>query len=196
MQSLKSGKNFKLNERVKRYRRKLKYNTMMAFGGRCVHPRCDKNADENLDELHLIHPNQDGNEHRTLISKGYMASLFYSALKKRGWNTDGFKVVVMCKSHHNVLDKSGENAPWFGKNRSEETKMKIASTLSQRTGEDNNNWKGDSASVAAKYQRHRRRPDLYPPLTEQEKDEHGLFIKEYYREYRRRKRNNAILVRQ
>jgi hypothetical protein len=85
---------------------------MNVFGGKCVHTdngiQCSKNSIDDLKELHLMHPNNDGNAHRDLISNGQRGYPFYQALKKRNWNTDGFVVEVRCKSHHHSFDTKGK----------------------------------------------------------------------------------------
>lgn len=92
----------------------LKREVMTAFGGICVHVengiQCSKNAINNLDDLELSHPNNDGEEHRNLISNGHAGVSFYRELKKLNWNTSGFVVEVRCKKHHRILDKSGEKS--------------------------------------------------------------------------------------
>ena len=95
----------------KEKRASLKKEAMIFFGGQCVYVnkngvRCSKNAVDNLEELVLSHPNNDGNKHRNLISNGQKGDSFYTALKKRKWKTDGFVVEVMCKFHH---DSSSSN---------------------------------------------------------------------------------------
>lgn len=97
----------------KEKREMLKWETMMAFGGRCTHIdengiRCDKNVFTDLKELHLTHPHDNGNDHRNLISNGQRGRDFYKALKKRNWNTDGFIVEIMCSSHHSSFDIRGK----------------------------------------------------------------------------------------
>lgn len=119
------GNNDKLESQCKecmsRYRKErrvlLKREAMIFFGGRCTHMdngiQCAKNADDDLDELELIHPNDDGNEHRNLISKEQKGQAFYKALKDRGYVTDGYDVKVMCKSHHHSLDNTGKKHPRY-----------------------------------------------------------------------------------
>lgn len=96
----------------------LKREVIDAFGGRCSYVdkhgvRCSKNSVNDLKDLELSHPNGDGDAHRSLISNGRTGSSFYRALKKQNWNTDGFDVVVMCKSHHHSLDKTGQKHPLY-----------------------------------------------------------------------------------
>jgi len=98
----------------------LKQEVMTAFGGRCVHVdkngiQCTKNLVNDFPNLDLIHPNGDGDEHRALINNGRHGYSFYRALKKRSWDTDGFVVQIMCKSHHRSLDHSGTKHSNYGK---------------------------------------------------------------------------------
>lgn len=186
MQSLKSGerlihRRMYQREWMRRHREKNKYEAMMAFGGRCNHPECDKNADEHLGDLHLIHPNRDGNEHRILVSNGLTGLSFYRALKRRGWNTDGFEVVVMCKSHHYSHDMKG-----IPKSESH-----IRQMSEDRIGKKHHAWKGNECHITAKYNRYRRNPDLYS-MSVEDWDEFRAFKRE---EYHRRKKL-AVLARQ
>lgn len=132
----------------------LKREAMMMFGGVCTYPDCDKNVNENLDELHLSHPNEDGDKHRTLLGGMKSGCPFYHALKSRNWNTDGFVIVVMCKHHHASLDTKHEGNP---------------------------SWKGNDVSVGGKYIRHQRHPNLYPSLTVDEREEYNNRQREDYR---------------
>lgn len=123
----------------KEIRELLKRETMLSFGGRCVHidengVKCSKNVKDNLRELHLIHPNDDGDEHRNLISNGQAGYMFYRELKKRNWNTDGFVIEIRCKTHHHSLDNSGNKNPLYGTFHSKETKAKMRET---NTGKNN-----------------------------------------------------------
>ena len=98
----------------------LKQEIIEAFGSRCVYidkngNQCLKNIKDNLEELELSHPNNDGGEHRKSISSGRGGYSFYKSLKKRNWNTDGFVIEVRCKSHHSSFDRKGKKNPSYGK---------------------------------------------------------------------------------
>jgi len=128
------GLSSRCKECVSKYQKEknvlLKREAMNAFGGRCNYinengTQCSKNAIDNIEDLDLIHPNGDGNEHRALISNRQGSSPFYRALKKGGWKTGKFVVKVMCRSHHLMFDRSGKKHPLYGTSRSKETKTKI-----------------------------------------------------------------------
>lgn len=116
----KDGLGYQCKECERKYKEEkwasLKLEAINTFGGQCAHIdengiRCLKNSIDDLDELELSHPNGDGNEHRNLISDGRKGYRFYRALKRRNWNTDGYVIKVMCKSHHSSFDKSGKKHP-------------------------------------------------------------------------------------
>jgi hypothetical protein len=141
-----------ISEYQKKKRINIKQEAMIFFGGQCVNidkngMQCLKNVKDNLDELELSHPNNDGDAHRDLISDGEKGHHFYEALKKRGWDTDGYKVEVMCSSHHRSLDRhttGKHNNPVWLKERyidDDMTQREIAgicgvsqSTISNRLG--------------------------------------------------------------
>ena len=108
----KDGLQYVCKECVHKDRTDLKREAMIYFGGQCVHTengiQCSKNYIDDLDELDLSHPNNDGDSHRDLISNGHTGYSFYKALKDRGWGTDGFDVQIVCRSHHTILDHSGK----------------------------------------------------------------------------------------
>jgi len=120
----KDGLNYRCKRCKSKYDRErrisLKREAINAFGGRCINidangVQCSKNSIDDLEDLHLIHPNGDGDVHRNLISNGKGSLPFYRALKKRGWNTGKFVVQVMCASHHHIFDKSGKKNPNYGR---------------------------------------------------------------------------------
>ena len=47
-----------------------------------------------------------------------------------------------------------------------------------RSGENSLIWRGDNVSAAAKYVRHWKCPDKYPPLTEEERQEYNAYNRE------------------
>jgi len=67
--------------------------------------------------------------------------------------------------------------------------MTIAEHTSfHKNGENNPSWLGDNAHVLAKYNRHRKHPDKYPPLTDEEQEERKAYCRAYAREWRRKER--------
>ena len=146
-----------MNER--RYQQKLKHEAMEAFGGKCI--ICGAS---DLSKLHLTHPNGDGYQHRTLISRGRGGVAFYRALRNREWGTDGFELVVMCISCHNIHDFTGSKSVHWGKKN-----------------EDAVTFKPESTNPNTKYHRHKRDPERFP-MTEGDWQQY----REYYRETRQR----------
>lgn len=115
--SAKDGLDYRCKKCISKYQKKrnvdLKREAMIAFGSQCAYIgkngiQCSKNVDDNLDELELSHPNNDGDAYRALICNGQCGSPFYKALKDRTWDTNGFVVEVRCRTHHRRLDKSGK----------------------------------------------------------------------------------------
>jgi hypothetical protein len=66
------------------------------------------------------------------------------------------------------VGSKGEKNPNYGKHGAETT-----------------GWKGGNVPIIQKYERHLTRPDLYPPLTEDEQEEY----RRYWREYRKKKKS-------
>jgi hypothetical protein len=93
-------------------------------------------------------------------------------------NDDFANLQLMTSSEHTSLHKSGENNHMYGVEFTERRRRELM-------GENNPNWRGDTASIVTRYQRHLRNPDRYPPLTEDERQEYNAYI----RERRRKKRS-------
>jgi len=91
-------------------------------------------------------------------------------------NDDFANLQLMTSSEHSSLHNKGEKHPKYGAKFSEKYRH-------EWKGERNPNWLGDAASITAKYNRHRRNPSLYPPLTDEERREYNAYNRE-----RRRKR--------
>lgn len=121
---------YKNPERRKEYRQSIKRGAIEAFGGKCV--IC---GTSDFSKLHLTHPNGDGDQHRKLLGVRRCGEDVYFALRKRGWDTDGFKIVVMCAKHHRKHDFSGEKSPL---------------------------WKPESTNPKTKYTRYYRNPEKHP----------------------------------
>lgn len=81
--------------------------------------------------------------------------------------------------HHkdgNSLNDAFENLELM--TLSEHTSLEM---FGERMGKNNPNWHGDDASANAKYCRHYRHPNLYPPLTEAEREERNAYNRERYK---------------
>ena len=73
-------------------RTRIRSELIAAYGGRCV--CCGETA---AAFLTLDHTNHDGKEHRAAFGGRGIATSFqvYSDLKRRGWPTDGFRLLCM-----------------------------------------------------------------------------------------------------
>jgi len=87
-------------------------------------------------------------------------------------NDDFENLLLMTHAEHTSLHNSGENSSMYG-----------------RRGEKNHNWKGDDANAVAKYLRHYRYPNKYPPLTNEERENRRAYFRE---RYRKRKENSIV----
>lgn len=90
---------------------------------------------------------------------------------------------LMSKAEHDSFNKSGADNPMFDKRHSAETKRRMSDS---QKGEKHFRWQ-DIATMEAKYHRHRRNPNEYPPLTEKERKERNDCQR---RKYKERKENN------
>lgn len=100
-------------------------------------------------------------------------------------NDDFKNLQLMTNSEHLSLHHSGKNHPMYSKTHSAETKQKMSEA---KTGENHYRWLDNDAPANAKYLRHHKHPELYPPLTEEEKEEYRAYHRAYQREWRRRKK--------
>jgi hypothetical protein len=75
---------------------KLKAEVMAAYGGACS--RC---GTEETSQLQLDHVENNGHQHRLLVSKGRAGIDFYKALKKADFpNREPYKMDVVCFDCH------------------------------------------------------------------------------------------------
>lgn len=86
-------------------------------------------------------------------------------------NDEFSNLALMTHSEHSHMHN-------IGKPKSPEHRAKLSKA---NRGEKSHRWKGDDASIESKDRRHRRNPDLYPPLTEGERAEYRAYYKERYR---------------